>query len=301
MNGERIKNLRKELGLTQSELGHKLGVVKQTVSNWENNISEPDNDTLVELSCILDAQLPYLLGTSDQRRSDNDLEWKYPHVHNRLGNILRRYRKDNNYSEQSFSQQLNIEPETYINIELGKYTPSIELLKKISEITNYDIDYLTGAIDHASLPSGETIDLGGQKVPILYAESNYHFRARFEDLCLSKGINQINAEERIGLTKQEFIDIKWNRMPTLSELLKISYAFRVSLDYLVGKSDIRLSNLNADELALILDYRDCLPNYKKYISDRAHDLSIESIKAGSLSSVAADESLKKTGTDNQGK
>ena len=46
MLGKRIKELRKQNHLTQSELGSKLGVIKQTVSSWENGVSSPNNDTL---------------------------------------------------------------------------------------------------------------------------------------------------------------------------------------------------------------------------------------------------------------
>lgn len=63
MNGNRIKQLRKHIGLTQIELGKKLGVVKQTVSSWENNISEPKNDMLIELAKILNTTPEYLLGS----------------------------------------------------------------------------------------------------------------------------------------------------------------------------------------------------------------------------------------------
>lgn len=34
--GERIKNLRQQLGLTQAELADKVGFTSQTVSNWES-------------------------------------------------------------------------------------------------------------------------------------------------------------------------------------------------------------------------------------------------------------------------
>ena len=50
VNGNIIKQLRKEAGLTQGELEKKLGVVKQTISSWENNVSEPNSETLSELS-----------------------------------------------------------------------------------------------------------------------------------------------------------------------------------------------------------------------------------------------------------
>jgi Predicted transcriptional regulators len=40
--GARIKNRRKELGLTQEELAKRIGVTFQAVSKWENDTSYPD-------------------------------------------------------------------------------------------------------------------------------------------------------------------------------------------------------------------------------------------------------------------
>lgn len=45
--------------------------------------------------------------------------------------------------------------------------------------------------------------------------------------------------------------------------------------------------MNAKELKLLLDYRDCADSYQKYLRDKAESLSLESIKK--KSSVAADE------------
>lgn len=60
-----IKLLREKEGLTQTELGEKLGVIKQTISNQENNISEPNIDTLIQLSKIFRVTVDYILGLSD--------------------------------------------------------------------------------------------------------------------------------------------------------------------------------------------------------------------------------------------
>ena len=47
--GQVISKLRKEKGLTQEQLGKKLNVSYQAVSKWENNLSEPDLDTIQRL------------------------------------------------------------------------------------------------------------------------------------------------------------------------------------------------------------------------------------------------------------
>lgn len=64
-HSNRIKLLREKEGLTQTELGEKLEVSEQTVGSWENNISEPNIDTLIKLSKIFQVTVDYILGLSD--------------------------------------------------------------------------------------------------------------------------------------------------------------------------------------------------------------------------------------------
>ena len=67
--GERIKQLRKENGMTQTELAEKLNVTKGTVSTWETNRRMPGFDTLEEMCTLFDRKLSYLMGESDDSRS----------------------------------------------------------------------------------------------------------------------------------------------------------------------------------------------------------------------------------------
>ena len=67
VNGNIIKQLRKEAGLTQSELGKKIGVVKQTISSWENNISEPNSEILTALSKLFGVSISQLYGNVNQK------------------------------------------------------------------------------------------------------------------------------------------------------------------------------------------------------------------------------------------
>lgn len=59
--GSQILKIRKEKALTQEEFGKLFHVTRQTVSNWENEKSYPDLQTLVDLSDHFGISLDVLL------------------------------------------------------------------------------------------------------------------------------------------------------------------------------------------------------------------------------------------------
>ena len=59
--GEKLKAARIESGLKQSELAKKLNTTGNTISNWENNVSKPDLDTLSYICGILHVTASYFL------------------------------------------------------------------------------------------------------------------------------------------------------------------------------------------------------------------------------------------------
>lgn len=62
MLSKNIYELRTSFGWTQVQLAQKLGVTKQTVSNWENDNIQPSIDMLIKLSKIFGVSTDYLLG-----------------------------------------------------------------------------------------------------------------------------------------------------------------------------------------------------------------------------------------------
>lgn len=62
MLSHRIYELRISFGWTQVQLAQKLGITKQTVSNWENDNIQPSIDMLIKLSKIFNVSTDYLLG-----------------------------------------------------------------------------------------------------------------------------------------------------------------------------------------------------------------------------------------------
>lgn len=67
-----IKNLRKELGLTQTELANKIYINKSMISAYEKGTRMPSLDALISLSETLNVSIDFLLGI--QREIINDRE-----------------------------------------------------------------------------------------------------------------------------------------------------------------------------------------------------------------------------------
>ena len=73
--GDRIKLKRKELGLTQAQLGEKLNVTDRAVSKWEQNEGNPDMSIIASLANVLGFSLDYLiLGKEDEIISIDDMD-----------------------------------------------------------------------------------------------------------------------------------------------------------------------------------------------------------------------------------
>lgn len=62
MLGRRIGELRSARGWSQVELAKRLGVAKQTVSNWENENIQPSIEMLVRLAKLFRVSTDFLLG-----------------------------------------------------------------------------------------------------------------------------------------------------------------------------------------------------------------------------------------------
>jgi len=60
--GNYLQQRRRLIGLTQAELGERLGVTAQSVSHWERGASLPDTALLPDLAQILQTSVDELLG-----------------------------------------------------------------------------------------------------------------------------------------------------------------------------------------------------------------------------------------------
>lgn len=71
--GEQIQALRKAAGLSQEELGERLGVARQSVSKWESGATVPELDKLIAMSKLFEVSVGTLLGLEESDGADHEL------------------------------------------------------------------------------------------------------------------------------------------------------------------------------------------------------------------------------------
>lgn len=70
--GKRIKELRKEKGLTQQELGDLINVTKVSICCYENETRVPTLETLIALTKVFKMDINYFLGNDYEIVADHD-------------------------------------------------------------------------------------------------------------------------------------------------------------------------------------------------------------------------------------
>ena len=63
--GSKLKNARNENGITQEQAAELLGVSRQTISNWELNITKPDTDHIKKMSKIFNISIDEMLDNGE--------------------------------------------------------------------------------------------------------------------------------------------------------------------------------------------------------------------------------------------
>lgn len=62
MIGKRLKEQRVNNKMSQKDLAEKLGVSESTVQKWEQDITDPNTGTLIQIAQLLNCSIDYLFG-----------------------------------------------------------------------------------------------------------------------------------------------------------------------------------------------------------------------------------------------
>ena len=122
--GERIKDIRLELGETLEEFGGRFNTSKATVFNWEKGRNLPNKSNLKKIAEIGDVSI-------------HELIYRKP-----IGQKIKAIRKSLGLSQLEFSKVIGATKSAVNNWENGYNYPNNERLKVIAELGNTTVNQL---------------------------------------------------------------------------------------------------------------------------------------------------------------
>jgi len=177
--------------LTQTELGKKLGVIKQTVSSWENDISQPSNDSLAIMSKLFGVSIDYILDVDNSTYfisfDSDDAEIKNI-FQSRLKKSLERRQID----EDALSEITHIDKNVIHKYLHEDKQPTFRDLKVIAFSLNIRTDYLLGLSEAENFAVDEA-----------YIQTNAEFKIVNTFRCLSEDNQDIALGELKKLLKDQ--------------------------------------------------------------------------------------------------
>lgn len=139
--GERIKKLRIQKGLTQTELANDLGMTQSTVYKYEKGLRKVPMDVLTSFANYFDVTVDELLGKEDDydiTNSDNAIEKNFSH-------IIKSLRLENDLTKFEVAEHMGLTSEDVLKYENGSSQIPLSILIKFSSYYNVGIDQLLGA------------------------------------------------------------------------------------------------------------------------------------------------------------
>lgn len=161
-----------------------------------------------------------------------------------FGKRLRTLRKKMKLNQDDVGKFLDMDRSSIGKWENESSQPTFEILIQLSELFEVSTDYLLGKTD---IKNPYIDDLDG---PLEYSFIQVGFRIK--KLRLENNLSQADLGEALNTT-ESLINLYEEsiRNPGYEMLIKIAHKFEVSLDYLLGLSDLNPTDLSKEKLNLI--------------------------------------------------
>lgn len=144
---ERLKELRKDYGLSQDDLALKLGISRNSIHHYETERRTPNLDFLAECAMFFNVTSDYLLGISNNKKVGYDN--RSIGLYDRKTDITRKKlikRIDEVLEEITAVENIRwipVTPETMPELEWGNGSETANLLLRVSETDMDGEEYIT--------------------------------------------------------------------------------------------------------------------------------------------------------------
>lgn len=97
---QNIRILRKSQGLTQAELGEKLGIDQKVITSYERGLSKPPLERLIQMAELFNVTLDEIAGVSQFTKEETQ-----PKKSSRVGKLLEAFEKLKPAQQRAIVQQ----------------------------------------------------------------------------------------------------------------------------------------------------------------------------------------------------
>lgn len=265
----RIRELRTELGMTQTDLAEKLQVKTAAVSKYESGKVSLVDDTIIRLATLFNVSTDYLLGYSNNRKYNESLAVVSRDLHEdtflkKVGSIIyssldEMRLSDGSVSDENLAHHFGISCDLFGDICQGNVWPPLDFLEAVSAYCNKSTDYLLGLRE-----KNREQDLDNNQL----FRFNRISRARLKALMEK---NDYSWNYELGFSDTElYLLTEYGFVFHFQIIEKICDLLHVSSDYLLGRID------ESDDKLITISKKLNLP-YKEILIGRAREFEIENM------------------------
>lgn len=159
--GDRIKRLRKANGLTQEELGNKVGLKRAAINKYEKgNVENIKRSIIEKMSTIFEVSPSYLMALDnfdeEQKMYDNFFPQR-----------LKEARKEKKYSLETLAQKVNTSKTALSRYENGTRSPKIGTVAKLANTLDVELNWLSGLDEGKEIKDADKIELSQDEIELI--------------------------------------------------------------------------------------------------------------------------------------
>ncbi len=137
----RLRELRKERGLTLRQLNNLTGISDVNLSRYERGMFQPRENKWQKLADYYGVPISYLKGT------DKEFDTYLENMVDKNLRLKELRESENNVSQADIAKTFHITRQAVQRWEVGKSEPNIKTLIALADYFNVSIDYLVGRSD----------------------------------------------------------------------------------------------------------------------------------------------------------